>query len=585
MNKRKLLAILGGILLTILLLFAFNLLVYLAPVLHIDLGERSPVEEVVTGIGTEIGGLITTHEEIELPTMEVTDDNRELFVEAFECVIEGGLLKAKGSLLGLPQSDDGELYLLHYPIWETEHDYEEAILASDDKSRVFCIATEIDDDGDESLLYDRYQIAIRLDGEIFPIGNEVYITTPEDLASYKDPFPEAESKKGLLLDPMHLHANWDNPLSVKQAIYNIPLSLIIGESTAPDVPTQYYEYHGKEYAFNGVYLEMYDFVFGTLTRNDIVTTAVILNDLKDRTKPLIHPNTKDGKGYYYMVDTTDEEGCELFEAVLTYLADRYHDEKHGLISNWIIGNEVNVRQWNYMDYTDLETYTDAYAREFRLAYSAIRSRNANARIYISLDQQWDKDATDVKSYYDAKDLLDIFAGQIRAGGDIDWGLAFHPYSVPMTWPKFWELSAKSEDLVRDQSGTPMISMSNIDVLTDYMHLSRMRAPDGSIRHILLSEQGFPASNGESVQAAAIAYAYYIAEDNKYIDALLLSRETDAPEEVLKGLSLGLYTSTGTPRASVEVFRCMDDEDGKDRTSHLLDTIGASDWDEALEWVR
>ena len=101
MKKRKWLAILGGILLTILLLFAFNLLVYLGPLLHLDLGSRSPIEEVVTGIGSEIGGLIP-HEEIELPTMEVTDDNRELFVEAFECVIEGGLLKAKGSLMGLP---------------------------------------------------------------------------------------------------------------------------------------------------------------------------------------------------------------------------------------------------------------------------------------------------------------------------------------------------------------------------------------------------------------------------------------------------------------------------------------------------
>ncbi len=584
MNRRKWLAILGGILLTILLLFAFNLLVYLGPLLHLDLGSRSPIEEVVTGIGSEIGGLIP-HEEIELPTMEVTDDNRELFVEAFECVIEGGLLKAKGSLMGLPESDDDELYLLHYPIWETEHDLEQAILTSDEKSRVFCLATEIDDDGEESVLFDRYQIAIKQNGEIVPIGNEVYITRPENLADYQEPFAEAESKKGLLIDPMHLTADWNNPLDVKQAIYNIPLSLIIGESTAPDVPTKYYEYHGKEYAFNGVYLQMYDFVFSTLTRNEIVTTAVILNDLKDRTKPLIHPDTKEGKGYYYMVNTTDKESCELFEAVLTFLADRYTDEKHGLISNWIIGNEVNVRQWNYMDYTDLETYTNAYVREFRLAYTAIRSRNANARVFISLDQQWDKDLTEAKTFYDAKDLLDEFAQQIRSGGDIDWGLAFHPYSVPMTWPKFWELSAKSEDLVRDQSGTPMISMSNIDVLTDYMHLSRMRAPDDSIRHILLSEQGFPASNGENVQAAAIAFAYYIAEDNKYIDALLLSRETDAPEEVLKGLSLGLYTCTGTPRSSVEIFRCMDNEDGMEKTAHLLDTIGASDWDEALEWVR
>lgn len=39
--------------------------------------------------------------------------------------------------------------------------------------------------------------------------------------------------------------------------------------------------------------------------------------------------------------------------------------------------------------------------------------------------------------------------------------------------------------------------------------------------------------------AAFAYAYYIAENNQYIDAMILSRETDAAEEVAQGLALGL----------------------------------------------
>lgn len=581
MKNRKWLIIVAGIALSGLLYVSFGLLVYLQPILQLTLEETFPV----SAAAHHVGGLLY-HEDFSEPRkIAITDVNRDVFVESFECIVEDGFLKAKGSLIGIPESDNEQLYLLHYPLWENDPDYESSVLVSDKKTRVFCLETEIDDNDADSVLYDRFQIAVLKEGDIFPIGNVVYICNPAGYADYQASFPKADSKKGLLIDPMHLSSEWENPLGLKHAIYNIPLSLIMGESPNPDLPTVWYEYHGKEYPMNGAYLAMYDYVFGLFAKNDIVTTAVVLLDKTPQTECLIHPNARGGEGYYYMCNTSDEESCETLEAVLTFLADRYRDDEHGYIHNWIIGNEVNVRKWNYFDYTDLDTYTKAYCDEFRIAYTAIRSRNANARVYISLDQQWDKDLEDDKSFYDAKDLLDTFARTMREEGDIYWGLAFHPYSVPLTWPKFWELSAKSEDLVRKQMGTPMISMLNIGVLTNYMKLSRMREPDGDVRHILLSEQGFPATQGESVQAAAIAYAYYIADENEYIDALLLSRETDAASEVKQGLSLGLYDGSGNRRISYEVFKDMDDEDGRKDTEFLLPTLGAKSWEDALSWAE
>ena len=49
-----------------------------------------------------------------------------------------------------------------------------------------------------------------------------------------------------------------------------------------------------------------------------------------------------------------------------FLAQRYRDNDHGIVMNWIVGNEVNVRSdWNYMQYVDLDTYAREYANAVR----------------------------------------------------------------------------------------------------------------------------------------------------------------------------------------------------------------------------
>ena len=84
--------------------------------------------------------------------------------------------------------------------------------------------------------------------------------------------------------------------------------------------------------------------------------------------------------------------------------------------------------------------------------------------------------------------------------------------------------------MRESEDTAMVTIYNIDVVTDYMQQEEFLTPEGEVRPILLSEMGFTSTYGEDVQAAAFAYAYFIAENNPYIDAMILSRETDAAEE-------------------------------------------------------
>ena len=228
------------------------------------------------------------------------------------------------------------------------------------------------------------------------------------------------------------------------------------------------------------------------------------------------------KPKYYMLNASDAEGVEaLVEKMEYYTANSKGGE------NWIIGNEVNVRTWNYMAWTDWENYIREYAQAFRVAYNAIMSTNANARVYVCIDQYWDKNLTPESAEYfeviDGKDFLMQFDAAIKEGGDIPWGLAQHPYAAPLTYSKFWDMSGcKNGDIYAQQVGvrTTYITCQNLSVLTDFMQTPQMLAPDGSVRHIILSEVGYTNAQGTEVQAAALGASYVAARDNPFIDEII-----------------------------------------------------------------
>lgn len=133
-----------------------------------------------------------------------------------------------------------------------------------------------------------------------------------------------------------------------------------------------------------------------------------------------------------------------------------------------------------MKYVDIDTYAREYARAVRLFYNGIKSFNANARIYISLDQQWNRNLSSDSSY-DSRDLMDAFNECIKEEGNIQWGLAHHPYSYPMTWPKFWELTGEAGEMVQESEDTSMVTIYNIDVVTNYLQKEEYLMPDGEVR--------------------------------------------------------------------------------------------------------
>lgn len=370
-------------------------------------------------------------------------------------------------------------------------------------------------------------------------------------------------------------------LGVHHAAYNIPISNILGETTNGNYPTIYYTYNGITYAFNGQRIAEYDHVFSILTQKGITITAILLNNKSAAQPQLIHPLSRDGSAYYYAFNTAEDAGIETMAAVGAFLAQRYRDGEHGTVMNWIVGNEVNVRSdWNYMQYVDLETYAREYANAVRVFYNSIKSMNANARVYVSMDQQWDRNLSS-KNSYDVKDMLAEINRIVSAEGNIDWGLAHHPYAYPLDNTTFWNSSGKIRSLITDSENTSIVTMENIQVVTDYLQRPEMLTAEGEVRPVILSELGYSSLDGEVNQAAAFAYAYYAADSNPYIDAMILSRQTDAAEEVAQGLALGLSTQSGQRKFIYDVFKNIDQPGAETYTEFAKSIIGINSWSEVI----
>ncbi len=430
----------------------------------------------------------------------------------------------------------------------------------------------------ESSVLHKFVVAVKKDGKYVPVSAPHYVTNLDETAKYKPGRGSGIAKKGLLVDPNKLRTAELDDLGVKQAAYNIPVSRILGHSTDGIHDTIYYKYNGKSYAFNGQVMSEYDLVFGTLTAKGIEVTAILLNDASYSYPQLLHPLSRGGIGSapYYAFNATDQEGCEYLAAIGSFLAERYSGKSgsRGRVSNWVIGNEINARkEWNYMEYVGLEAYVEEYARAFRMFYNAIQNVNGSSRIYISLDQQWDRNISGNRNY-DTKDILDEFNRQVKREGNIDWGLALHPYNVPLTTPYIW----KQSKYVKHSLDTPMVTMANIDVVTDYLEREEFLTQDGEVRSVSLSELGYTSSMGETVQAAALVYAYKKAAANEHIDAILFSRQTDAVEEIAQGLALGVNHADGSRKYAYNVYKYMDTEE-ESYYSFAKEMIGISDWTE------
>lgn len=511
------------------------------------------------------------------PQVEINEGEEKDFAVIESCLInsETGKIDVTVTAPAIAASDDGYYYLFEEKTYDTAINGDEYII-EEGKDTKLTFSVKLNYDSGNSRLFSKFVVAMLKDGEFVEISRPRYITNPEAIAKYSPSFSQSGSKKGLLVDPNKLLGSELDDLGVKHAAYNIFISRFFNGSGIG------YTYNGKSYSFSRAVVEEYDHVFSTLTQKGIDVTAILLNDMHGKTE-LIHPLARSGgSAPYCAFNAADESGTQYLAAIASFLAQRYSGNGHGKVMNWIIGNEINARhEWNYIKYMETDSYVEEYAKAFRIFYNAIKSINGNARVYISLDQQWGKSLTRTNGY-SAKEILDSFNKNIKRNGNIDWGVAEHPYNYPLENPRAWSLSGRAGSYILDSETTPVLSIKNIHVLTDYLQKEEFLTDDGKVRHVSLSEMGYTSSSGQELQAASFVYAYKIVEANQYIDNLLLSRQTDASVEISQGLALGINTLDGGHKAIYNAYKYVDTSRASEFTDFALRVIGISSWSEVIK---
>lgn len=524
--------------------------------------------------------LETAWEDTWLKKIDISGDTCD-YLKIDECVImpeDPSMVRISGILDGIPDADSEDLYLFALNTYENSiPEGAEPI----DSMRIekteprFEMHANLNNRQAGSRMFKKFVVAAKNNGRYQILGTSRYITNPEAVCKVRN-YKHASSVKGLIVDPIRLRGSELDDLGVKQGAYNIPLGYIMGGTTSGLHPTIYYDYGGKTYAFNGQAVSEFDIVFETLSAKGIQVSAVILNNKNGSCPELIHPNARGGatQSWYYMFNGADADGVNAMAAVATFLAERYSGA-HGTISNWIIANEINAtKEWNYYPSTDHYTYADEYAKGFRVFYNAIKSVNGDAKVYMPLDQTWNRNLNN--GDYDGRDILDDFNSIISSKGNIDWDLSYHSYPVPLTNAAFWN-TGSFKKYTTQSVDTPMVAMHNVNIVTDYISREAFLKADGTPRDVFISEVGFTSTSGEAVQAAAIAYAYYIADRNPRINGLIINHETDDALQISQGLAVGITHANGAPKMAYNVYKHLDMADSEEVTKFALDVIGADSW--------
>ena len=467
-------------------------------------------------------------------------------VSITSCVIQGGNVVVNVSCSNVPSSDDGKFYLYSDEVYQDGTTGK--IVATTDRGNNASFAFPLGYNSAESNLSKKFLVAVKSGGSMVQVSDEHYITNPEGNA-YKTVARNDRGIKGIL--PNSADAATFNDLGVTQMVYNLYMGDIVASATDPGAIL--FNYNGVDYYFNAAALGQYDAFVQWCASNKYQLTLTILNNKTAAGADLIHPLSRDAHVCPgYAMNTKEDGGTKHLKAIAAFLAMRYSGGAYGTVDNWVIGNEVNARtEWYYMSSTNLELNVSEYVKAFRIFYNEIKAVNANARIYNSIDQEWQRKSNPGCSL--SKDFLDRFNYYMVREGNVDWSISIHPYNAPLFDPYAWK---QQSQYVSNNVSTKYITMENIYVFTDYMCQPAFLNPAGQVRNIALTEIGYTSEFGEDAQAASIVYAYTMAANNPYIKSFILFRETDNAHEMESHIAQGLKNLDGTPKMAYNYYKAM-----------------------------
>ncbi|QDU79686.1 hypothetical protein Pla110_14000 [Polystyrenella longa] len=347
---------------------------------------------------------------------------------------------------------------------------------------------------------------------------------------------------------------------------------------------------GQRIHFDLAAIRHLDSYVSRMTKAGVNVSFILLNYIPtqpDANNPLIHPssNLQEAPNHLGAFNLSDENGYRHYRAVVEFLADRYSagNIEQGTISGIIVGNELQAHWWWYnLGQMKPEEVIAEYARALRVAQLAAAKAHPDLRVYVSLDQHWTaRMMDDPTKFIPGKQFMEGLHQHIVERGDFPWHMAQHPYPQNLFNSRTWNDEQATFDI-----NSPKITFRNLEVLMTWLNQPE-HLYEGKPRRVILSEQGFHCEDGpegEKIQAAAYAYAFYRTRQFEEIDAFILHRHVDHAHE--GGLRLGLrafkpgtISSPGTKRMSYDLFQHADDKDWQTHFEFAKPIIGIQSWSE------
>ena len=192
------------------------------------------------------------------------------------------------------------------------------------------------------------------------------------------------------------------------------------------------------------------------------------------------------------------------------------------------------------------------------------SKSINSTILVSITHNW---YTSSLNEYTPKNILDTLAAKTLAEGNYLWGIALHPYGADLPVADYWNNDTKNKGESKGMNGTLLtskITYTNLEVLQLYLE-QEGKLCNGQIRPVHITEGGVcgPTNNadGEILQAAGIAYAYYKSSQLSCIKSLQYYRFRDHPAETAAGLYTGIMYADGvTLKKGYYILKYIDSTD-------------------------
>ncbi|MCR4895717.1 MAG: DUF4214 domain-containing protein [Lachnospiraceae bacterium] len=327
-----------------------------------------------------------------------------------------------------------------------------------------------------------------------------------------------------------------------------------------------YEFEGKTYYFTGDLDDPGGRLFSRireLNEADRAVNAVFI--LRYTNYPfqqvLCDANAPAGAGYY--LPASSGEGGDTMRALWTKLASRL--QEYGLhIDNYIYGNEANSTYYCYESSFDVATKAAKYAEGFYAMYDIVTRYNPDTRCSIAIDHSWNLTFAP-RQVLPAKAFLDNVAAGLAKKGNVNWFVSTHMYPAKVNFSNLWD----GNPSVTQSPDSEMFDARNLKMVTDYI-----KNTYGAQHRVMLTENGFESNvSGETNQAAALAYSYYVAKYNDMVDCFILN----ANNELAAG---GECDFSISGKLAGAVWNYLDDgdpahKDWIDRT--FLPVIGASSW--------